>query len=561
MAAREALRLIDAEPVLDAELIALGRWIAGYYCSPLGDVLRGMLPLASEIRQGQNLFADRCRPRCRAPASARCRRRTIRWRRFCACSKSGRSRRRTWRRSCRWPTRRSARSRARLHRFRSRCRRSAIRCARRRTGCAWSCVRSGPDVKLDKPERELLAFLELHPGSHNLKDLEAQVKGASAAARSLARKRLVSLKRGADGHHRIERGPRAARAESAAAGRVQADSRRRSARGSSTPFCCMASPGRARPKCILNAIEAALAAGRSALLLVPEIALTPAMAGQFFARFGDRVAILHSAFTDARARRAVAAHPLRRGRSGGGDALRRVRAGAQSGPDRGGRRARRSYKQEETPRYNGRDVAIVRAQAAGACVVLGSATPSLESRYNARARQVHAARTAGPHRGAADAAGGADRHAPGVSGNAQAGHLFAPAARGDLRASGERRADHAAAQPPRIFQFRGLPRLRRARQCINCSLTLTYHRRDRRLLCHYCSYAEKVPSALPEVPERAHLLSGRGLGEGGRGTASRASRRRGSRGWIATRSPASASTRPSCRTSAKGITTSWWARR
>src|SRR5215470_8761709 len=53
VATREALRLIDAEPVLDAELLALGRWIAGYYCAPLGDVLRGMLPLASEIRRGK----------------------------------------------------------------------------------------------------------------------------------------------------------------------------------------------------------------------------------------------------------------------------------------------------------------------------------------------------------------------------------------------------------------------------------------------------------------------------------------------------------------------------
>src|SRR5271165_219623 len=53
MAAREALRLIDAEPVLSAELLALGRWIAGYYCAPLGEVLRGMLPLAAEIRRGK----------------------------------------------------------------------------------------------------------------------------------------------------------------------------------------------------------------------------------------------------------------------------------------------------------------------------------------------------------------------------------------------------------------------------------------------------------------------------------------------------------------------------
>src|SRR5215468_4035067 len=53
VATREALRLIDAEPVLSEELLALGRWIAGYYCAPLGDVLRGMLPLASEIRSGK----------------------------------------------------------------------------------------------------------------------------------------------------------------------------------------------------------------------------------------------------------------------------------------------------------------------------------------------------------------------------------------------------------------------------------------------------------------------------------------------------------------------------
>src|SRR5437660_11512368 len=53
METREALRLIDAQPVLDDELLALGKWIAGYYCAPLGEVLRGMLPLASEIRSGK----------------------------------------------------------------------------------------------------------------------------------------------------------------------------------------------------------------------------------------------------------------------------------------------------------------------------------------------------------------------------------------------------------------------------------------------------------------------------------------------------------------------------
>ncbi len=60
-------------------------------------------------------------------------------------------------------------------------------------------------------------------------------------------------------------------------------------------------------------------------------------------------------------------------------------------------------------------------------------------------------------------------------------------------------------------------------QCINCSLTLTFHKRDRRLLCHYCGYAEKVPEPLSQVLERAYLLPGGGVGEGGGGTAPRVS--------------------------------------
>ena len=91
--------------------------------------------------------------------------------------------------------------------------------------------------------------------------------------------------------------PRAARAEPRAAGGVPADSRGHQARRFQT-FLLHGVTGSGKTEVYLKAIEAALAAGRGALLLVPEIALTPQMAGQFFSRFGDRVAILHSAFTD-----------------------------------------------------------------------------------------------------------------------------------------------------------------------------------------------------------------------------------------------------------------------
>ncbi len=123
--------------------------------------------------------------------------------------------------------------------------------------------------------------------------------------------------------------------------------------------------------------------GRSALLLVPEIALTPAVAGQFLHRFGDRVAILHSAFHDAER-----AEQWRRIRAGLATVVVGTRSGVFAPVQNLGlvvidEEHDQSYKQQETPRYNGRDVAIVRAQEAGAVAVLGSATPSLESRYNA----------------------------------------------------------------------------------------------------------------------------------------------------------------------------------
>ncbi len=60
---KEALRLIDAEPVIDEELLALGRWISGYYCAPLGEVLRSMLPLATETRSGKNYWLREDRTR------------------------------------------------------------------------------------------------------------------------------------------------------------------------------------------------------------------------------------------------------------------------------------------------------------------------------------------------------------------------------------------------------------------------------------------------------------------------------------------------------------------
>ncbi|MGA2271104.1 MAG: primosomal protein N' [Bryobacteraceae bacterium] len=511
MAAREALRLIDSEPVLDAELLALGRWIAGYYCAPLGEVLRSMLPLASEIRRGKvwsltdsgrdaarqllldsspgDPVAQVLRMLVKRPLSA-----AYLTKALPLADKAVRSLERkgfivaeqvqTERDPLRAP---SQRLRAEL---------------------AGEGAPSGPGAKLNKPERELRAFLELHPGSHNLKDLEDAVQHASMAARSLARKGMVLLKpetvpiASVPVRARHELNP----AQQAAFGQIRDTLRAKQFR----TFLLHGVTGSGKTEVYLSAIEAALAEGRSALLLVPEIALTPAMAGQFFWRFGDRVAILHSAFTDVER-----TEQWRRIRSGAASVVVGTRSGIFAPVRNLGlivvdEEHDGSYKQEETPRYNGRDVAVVRAQHAGACVVLGSATPSLESRYNAERGKYTLLELPGRIE---------DRPMPMV----ELIDMRQEFLETRQQATFSRKLEEAIGQRLEngeqtivLLNRRGFSSFVACRacgervQCMNCSVTLTFHKRDRRLLCHYCGYAEKVPSVCPKCASEHIYFLGQG---------------------------------------------------
>ena len=130
--------------------------------------------------------------------------------------------------------------------------------------------------------------------------------------------------------------------------------------------------------------------GRQALLLVPEIALTPALAGRVRARFGERVAIQHSGLSDGERH-----DQWHRVRGGEVDVVVGTRSAVFAPLDRLGlvvvdEEHDTSYKQDESPRYHGRDVAVMRAHQAGALAVLGSATPSLETFHNATPRPLRA---------------------------------------------------------------------------------------------------------------------------------------------------------------------------
>jgi primosomal protein N' (replication factor Y) (superfamily II helicase) len=501
---REAFRLIDSQPVLDAELLALGRWIAGYYCSQLGEVLRGMLPLASEIRRGKIYsLTDAGRDAARQlmldaspddPVTQILRMLEKRPLSAAYLAKA-------------FPLAQNALRSLERKKFivveQVQTERDPLRAPADRLRIEPGTANT-EGVRLTKPERELLAFLDLHPGSHNVKELEPLIANVSPAARALARKGLVKLTPETSPIAPAKQRPPHALnpAQQAAFDQINAAIQSQQFH----TFLLHGVTGSGKTEVYLKAIDS-LPPGRGALLLVPEIALTPAMAGQFFSRFGDRVAILHSAFTDTER-----TDQWRRIRSGAASVVVGTRSGVFAPVRNLGlivvdEEHDGSYKQEENPRYNGRDVAIVRAQSAGACVVLGSATPSLETRYNAERGKYTLLELPGRIEA---------RPMPTVQlidmreefletrKQETFSRKMIEAITGRLE-NGE--------QTIVLLNRRGFASFVACRacgervECINCSLTLTFHKRDRRLLCHCCGYAEKVPSVCPKcASEHVYFL-------------------------------------------------------
>jgi primosomal protein N' (replication factor Y) len=252
--------------------------------------------------------------------------------------------------------------------------------------------------------------------------------------------------------------------------------------------------GSGKTEVYMRLIEETLRASRGALLLVPEIGLTPAVAAQFLARFGDRVAILHSAFSDIER-----AEQWRRIRGGEAAVVVGTRSGVFAPVQNLGliivdEEHDGSYKQEETPRYHGRDVAVVRARDANAAVVLGSATPSLESRYNVdKGKYVLLEMPERIEKRPLPDVTIVDMRQEFLETRKQ--QTFS---RPLVEAVKERLAKRE--QAILILNRRGFSTFVACRscgarlECQNCAVTLTFHRRDQRMLCHYCGYAEKVPT-------------------------------------------------------------------
>ncbi|PYT15668.1 MAG: primosomal protein N' [Acidobacteria bacterium] len=495
-AAREALRLLDEEPVLDEDLLKLGRWIASYYCAPLGETLRAMTPLGGELRRGKIYSLT---PSGRDAA---------RQLHFGARDDED-APLRVLRllderpRSASYLAQKVANVTAVLRSLDKKgfveaedtaVQRDPLRASAARLRVEF--LQRPADLKLVKSERELISYLELHPGTHNLAELESSVPKAGTAARALARRDLLKLTLEPVGTgaaplrppHTLNRHQQDAFQQIAMA----LESKR------FHTFLLQGVTGSGKTEVYMKAIEATLALGRSALMLVPEIGLTPAVAGQFYHRFGKRVAILHSAFHDAER-----AQEWRRIRSGEAAVVVATRSGVFA-PVRGlglvivDEEHDQSYKQQETPRYHGRDVAIVRARDAGAVVVLGSATPSLESRYNVeRGKYTRLSLPERIERRPLPSVELIDMRQEFLDTRKNA--TFSRA----LIAAVTERLENGE-QTMLLLNRRGFSSFAACRacgervECVQCSVTLTYHRRDRRMLCHYCNYSEPVPKRCPK---------------------------------------------------------------
>ncbi|MDY7093109.1 MAG: primosomal protein N' [Acidobacteriota bacterium] len=274
--------------------------------------------------------------------------------------------------------------------------------------------------------------------------------------------------------------------------------------GTYQPFLLQGMTGAGKTEVYLRAVEATLEQGRSAILLVPEIALVPALARAVRQRFGERLALLHSTLGGSERQQ-----EWQRIREGDAPVVLGPRSAIFAPVTDLGlvvvdEEQDSAYKQDTTPRYHGRDLALVRGRDADAAVVLVSATPSLESRLNAERGRFQ------PLQLTQRAGGGSLPEGVLVDLKAEG----APRRPGQVVFSQRLRdeMEQALADGSQIILLRnrrGYSPVLLCRacgedmRCDDCGLPRTYHRREGMLVCHYCGSRRAAPRQCPECDAEA----------------------------------------------------------
>jgi primosomal protein N' (replication factor Y) len=529
--ARSILNILDEESILSPQLLDLAQWIAQYYLAPIGEVLRAMLPLMSEVRKQvlyritdlgrETLFQGAEQGSSRrsrlSPEEQDTEYKILNY------LESGEA--------VRAPTLRSATGADRdlltgmlRKKWITRETAAAPRDARRTVRYAVLVA----DTRLPKLNDNQQAILAELAGAANelpVAELRRLAVPASTLA-TLVKRNLVRIEdRPADFHlTHLSRLPRSEHTLNAA---QQAGLATITAAVESTefrPHLLHGITGSGKTAVYLAAMRRALDQGKSAILLVPEIGLTPAMAAQLHHAFASDVALLHSALTPEE--RSEQWHRIRKGEA-------RIVVGTRSAlfaPVKNlgliivDEEHDSSYKQESNPRYHARDTAVMRAKLASATIVLGSATPSLESWHNARQGKYASIEM---HQRVMN------RPLPVVElidmrrefQETGQEHLFSRALVDETQATLDRGEQAIILLNRRGYSFVVMCRACGDKlECENCSISLTYHKPvnpgadiapvGQRLECHYCGYKRTVPQRCPKCDSEHLYFLGAGSQQG-----------------------------------------------
>jgi len=505
---KSLLSVLDLAPVLDEQLLRLGRWIADYYLAPIGDVFRTMLPLSAEFKrsigyriteEGQmalhlaGMSGSSARSR-RTPEEQEAEFRVLDY--LGGHESTPEAAPLVREQTLRSATGISKSVLAGMVRKKWLIREDTSD-ARDATRTIKIAVLKSAEGKLNDNQRKLVDTLAASGGRVGVEVLHALEVPRSTLS-TLVRRGLVELQEEPATFTVSRSKPRPSRLEFDFNSAQQSALTRLREAVAARKFSGMllhGVTGSGKTAVYLAGMRSVLEAGRSAILLVPEIGLTPAVAADLHQIFGNEVAILHSALSDRE--RAEQWHRIKRGEA-------RMVVGTRSAvfapvADLAliivDEEHDSSYKQEETPRYHARDVAVMRAKMANALVVLGSATPSLESYFNAKKTKYTLIEL--PDRVE-------QRPLPEVEiidmrqEFQETGHeqVISRKLAAEIKDRFERKE-----QVMILLNRRGYSPVVLCRtcgktlECKNCAIALTHHKREHKMVCHYCGYTAPVPKS------------------------------------------------------------------
>ncbi len=534
-AAKTVEAVLDDEPLLSEHLLQLAEWIAQYYLAPLGEVLRGMLPLTAEVRRtvyyritdlGRDVLAGRLDGEAFPVSRKKPGKETV------SRDRQDMEHRVLERLASGEPvkvsTLRTATA-APLAVLASMMRKKWI--ARETLAAERDARRTErfavlvPETRLPRltaNQQAILAELAACGGELALSELRR--KGLpSSTLQTLVRHGLVSIEERAAAFRLggIEPATEPLRLNPP---QLDALATIAASLGGFHAFLLHGVTGSGKTAVYLQAMQRALDRGLASILLVPEIGLTPQTVGLLDMAFGGRVALLHSALTPEE--RSEQWRRIYRGEAP-------IVVGTRSAifapvPNLGlicvDEEHDQSYKQEETPRYNARDVAVMRAKVADAVVVLGSATPSLESWQNAELGKYTrlAMRERVKNRPLPEVELIDMRREFQETGREQ---LFSRSLVEETRATLERGEQALILLNRRGYSFAVICRACGEKlECQNCAIALTHHkptmddlgmaRAGQRLECHYCGYKRMVPAECPKCGSEHLYYLGAGSQQG-----------------------------------------------